>query len=352
MEVPMARSTLQKNVQTAKYAGIDYHKKFSLVTLGDEHGEPIEQIKLYHDDVPNVTRFFKQHKGLVCALESCRGYEWFLDLLTELGLEVHVCNPVRMKIICQTAFKNDKIDSRKIMDLLARNYLPTSYQATPAERHLRERVRWRAGLVRKATSTKNAIKAILAKENISLKDPYGEKGRLQLASVPMSVTHRELLDEMLEVLDANQSAVSSQDKWIRKHAKNDYQIELLKTIPGFGDISAIAFIAEVGNLGRFKKPNQLSSYLGLVPRLSESADRSWRGGITKQGSSLMRTLLVQDAWRALSKSAELRRRYTGISRRRGKQIAIVAIARKLAEIAYCVLRDQTPFCESKLSRTE
>jgi transposase len=352
MEVPMAKSTLPKHVQTARYVGIDYHKKFSVVSLGDEKGELIEQVKLWHDDLPSLENYFKKYKGLVCAIESCRGHEWLLDLLNELGLRVLVANPVRMKVICQTAFKNDKTDSRKLMELVARNYLPTSYQATPEERHLRERLRFRAGLVRKTTATKNAIKAVLAKENLSMKNPYAKKGRAELADKPMSQGHREILDDMFVVLEATEEAVTVQDKWIRDRAKNDDQIALLKSIPGVGDISAIAFIAELGDFSRFNRPNQVSAYLGLVPRLSESADRSWRGSITKQGSSLMRTLLVQDAWQAIRHSPALRRRYAAISRRRGSQVAIVAVARRLAEIAFCVLRDQTPFCESKLSRPE
>lgn len=347
----MAKSTLQKSSKTAKFAGIDFHKKFSLITLGNKQGEQIDQQKLWHDDVPSIRKFFKQHKSVVCAIESCRGYEWFLDLLHELELEVHVCNPVRMKLICQTAYKNDKIDSRKIMELLARNYLPTSYQATPKERHLRERVRWRSGLVRKGTSIKNAITAVLAKENLSIKNAYSMKGRAEIAHSKMSKVHWELLGDMFESLDSIEAAVEVQEDWIQQHAGTDPRIALLKTIPGIGDISAVAFLAEVGNVERFKSPSQLASYFGLVPRLSESADKRRLGGITKEGSSMLRWLLVQDAWVAIRRSRELRRRFASISRRRGKQIAVVAIARKLAEVAFCVLRDQQPFCESKLCKT-
>jgi transposase len=348
----MAKSTLQKSSKTPRFAGIDYHKAFSLVTLGDKDGEQTDQQKLWHNDVPSIRRYFKQHKKLVCAIECCRGYEWFLDLLQELDMEVHICNPKKMKVICQTAFKNDKIDSRKIMELLAKNYLPKSYQATPAERHLRERVRWRNSLVRKGTSIKNAITAVLAKENISIKNPTSKKGRMQLMEEKLSSVHRELLSDMLSALDTNERAVAVQNDWIQEQAGVDPRVSLLKSIPGFGDISAIAFLAEIGNVERFKNPSQVSSYFGLVPRLSESADKRRQGRITKEGSSLLRWILVQDAWQAIRKSRELRRRFSSISRRRGKQIAIVSIARKLAEIAFCVLRDRKPFCESKLCKTD
>lgn len=344
----MVKFTLEKSSKTARYAGIDFHKNFSLVTLGDKHGSVILQEKLWHSDVPSIKRFFKLHNKVVCAIESCRGYEWLLDLLRDLGLKVQVCNPVKMKVICQTAFKNDKIDSRKIMELLARDYLPTSYQASPEERHLRERVRWRANMVRKGASIKNSIKAVLAKENILVRDAYSGKGRRKLEETKMSKVHRALLADMFESLDANDQAVAAQTKWLEDHARKDKRIELLRTIPGIGEISAIAFLSEVGDVSRFKTPSQLSSYFGLVPRLSESADSRRLGGITKEGSSMLRFLLVQDAWTAIRKSPELRRRYLNICRRRGKQIAVVSIARKLAEIAFCVLRDKQPFSESKL----
>lgn len=348
----MAKLTLQKISKTAYFAGIDYHKKFSMITLGDEHGEPFFQDKLWHDDIPRIRQFFKEHKGVKCAIESCRGYEWFLDLLNELNIEVHVCNPSKMKIVCQTAFKNDKIDSFKIMQLLSRNYLPTSYQPTHEERHLRERTRWRAGLVRKSTSIKNSINAVLAKENISVKDPYSKRGRVNLATLKMSQEHRAILQDMFDSLDETIAAQAVQERWLKEHCKPDSRISLLKSIPGIGDISAVSFLAEVGNLDRFNKPKQLASYIGLVPRLSESADKRRMGRITKQGSACLRWLLVQDAWVAIKKSPELKRRYLNISRRRGAQIAIVAIARMLVEIAFHVLRDETPFCESILAKND
>jgi transposase len=257
-----------------------------------------------------------------------------------------------MKIICQTAFKNDKIDSFKIMQLLSRNYLPTSYQPTHEERHLRERVRWRAGLVRKSTSIKNAIKAVLAKENISLKNPYSTKGRKQLTNFGMSVQHREILQDMFQSLDSIESSLAVQNKWLKEQSSNDSRVELLKTIPGIGDVSAISFLAEVGNIERFNKASQLASYIGLVPRLSESADKRRTGRITKEGSPLLRWILVQDAWKAIGKSRELKRRYSSISRRRGTQIAIVAIARMIVEISFHVLRDRKPFCESILTKEQ
>ncbi len=344
----MAKFTLEKTSKTARFAGIDFHKTFSLVTLGDKHGEEILQQKLWHNDVQSIKKFFKEHDKVTCAIESCRGHEWFLDLLRDLGLVVHMCNPVKMKVICQTAFKNDKIDSRKIMELLARNYLPTSYQATVEERHVRERVRWRANLVRKGTAIRNAIKALLAKNNISIKDVCSKNGRQKLTEEKMSKAHRALLADMFESLDYNDQAVAAQTKWLEQHFKKDKRVSLLKTIPGFGNISAVAFVAEVGDVSRFKNPSQLSSYFGLVPRLSESADKRRQGGITKTGSSELRWLLVQDAWSAVRKSPELRKLYLSLTRRRGKQIAIVSIARKLAEIAFCVLRDRKPFSESRL----
>ena len=95
----------------AAFAGIDYHKKFSVITLGDKDGKVIDQVKLPNEE-KKLRQFFLRHAEVACAIESCRGYEWFLNLLTELGMTVHVANTYAVRLIADSRCKTDKIDSR------------------------------------------------------------------------------------------------------------------------------------------------------------------------------------------------------------------------------------------------
>ena len=177
------------------YAGIDYHKKFSVITLGDSKGKVVRTERIINDKHALKT-FFKQYPGVICAVESCRGYEWFLDYLKELGHEVHLVNAYQTKLIAQSRCKTDKVDSRILMELLAIGFLPTCYQPTAMERQLRERLRWRAHLVRLTTRTKLQIHSLLDKENLGTSIPtlFTLEGRQFLTEVQLSPGRQTLLE--------------------------------------------------------------------------------------------------------------------------------------------------------------
>ena len=131
--------------------------------------------------------------------------------------------------------------------------------------------------------------------------------------------------------------------------KNNPDAQLLKTIPGIGDLSALTLLAELGDIRRFKRAEQVACYLGLVPREASSGGRRKLGSITKQGNSLVRWLLIQDAWQAIRYDHDLRLFFGRICIRRGRKIAIVAVARRLSEIAFNVLRHKNPYDPERLA---
>lgn len=136
---------------------------------------------------------------------------------------------------------------------------------------------------------------------------------------------------------------------LQQLASANPDVQRLKTIPGVGDISAMTLFAELGDVKRFKSARHVAGYLGLVPRLYASSDTRRLGSITKQGPGAVRRILVQDAWMAVRVSKPFRSCYNSILKRRGKRTAIVAIARKIAEIAYHILKEQTEFDEKKMT---
>jgi len=346
--IPMDKCTTSLSVVT--YAGIDYHKKFSVITLGDQNGKVVTTGRLSNDR-QLIKKFFCEFPGVTCAVESCRGYEWFVDYLKELGLIVHLSNPYQTKQIAQSRCKTDKVDSRILMELLAIGFLPTCYQPTPEERALREQLRWRAHLVRYSTRMKIRIHSLLDKENCgSAIDLFGLEGQKFLKQVRLSPVRQALLEEHLLLLEHIDELVAKENTWVKKTAMANQQARLLMTIPGISYLSALIIIAELGDIGRFKRAAQVASYAGLVPSIYSSGNVRKTGAITKQGSKLLRWMLVQCAWRAVSCSHHLRCHFAMVSQRCGKNAGAVAVARKLIQIAYRVLRDQKPFASELLGK--
>lgn len=345
----MRRHTPQevKDLTKAKFVGIDFHKKTSVVALGDSQGNLLEQRTLLNDDT-EIWNYFKEFVGLECVIESCRGYEWLVDSLEAMGHTVHMGDSRSIKLIAVTRCKTDKIDSKILMELLAKNFLPTCYQPTAAERNLRELVRHRAQLVRTAVKHKLRVHANLAKENKNVSNAFTLKGREELKNKKLTAPRQEKVNDDLEIIDFLELKIAEQDAKVKYVAKSNPDVALLKTLPGFDILTSIAFVAEVGDISRFRRSSQVAAFLGLAPRVYSSGDTHRSGRITKCGSKLMRWMLVQSAWSAIRASGNLREFFSKVSRRRGERTAIVAVARKLTTIAYHVLKERAEFNEQML----
>jgi len=355
----MVRSTTSKKgitrsgatdyqVMKVVFAGIDFHKRLSVVTLGDQDGNFVSQHRLANNE-GEVARFFSQYEPLVCAIENCRGNEWFVELVKSCGHDIRIGNTRLIRLIADSAKKNDKIDSRILMELVARNYLPVCYQPTREERCLREKLRWRTSLLRSRTKYKNIAHAILDKENKSSKLRSAmDRNRLQEQS-GLSLEREDQIQKCLTIVDFMEARIVDVDRNLMRIAKENPDVQRLTTIPGVGDLSALMIFAELGDITRFRNARHVAGYIGLVPRLYASSDTKRLGRITKQGPGHLRRLLVQDAWIAVRECRSFKQRYSRIMQRRGKRTAIVAIARTIAEIAYHILRNKTEFDEKRLT---
>ncbi len=343
-DLPMlSNSTISK----AKYAGIDYHKRTLAITFGDKSGNILEQVEIQNHRLL-IEPFFEQFKKLECVVESCRGYEWLVEMMQEQGHTIHVGDSRSIKLIACSRCKTDKIDSKILMELLAKGFLPTTYIPSSDERKYRELLRHRSSLVRTATRSKLRVHALLAKENIQIRYPFSIKGRQELDEVELATHRHRILAQELAVLDFAEERAHEQQQQIGRHAKREPDVARLKTIPGFDMLMSMAFLGEVGDVARFKNADQVAAYIGLVPRVYSSGNTRRCGRITKTGPKFLRWMLVQAAWAAIKASKSLRYRFAAIGSRRGQKVAIVAIARKLATIAFRILRDKTEYKEEML----
>jgi transposase len=334
-------------LESVVYAGIDYHKRTIAVCLGDRQGRILDQFNLQNQS-QLVSAFFAQFGKLECVVESCRGYEWLVEMLQQMGHTIHVGDSRSIKLIAHSRCKTDKVDSRILMELLAIGYLPTTYIPTAREREYRELLRHRSSLVQTATRSKLRVHALLDKENKGIRFPFSKKGRQQIEELELTESRRKIIEHELDVIDFVEEHAHSQQLRIHLLASYEPEIKRLRTIPGFDVLMATAFLAEAGDPGRFKNGDQVAAYFGLVPRVYASGNTMRCGRITKAGSKFMRWMLVQAAWAAIKSSPNLRQSFATIGRRRGQKVAIVAIARKLATIAFRVLRDKTTYKEELL----
>jgi transposase len=260
-------------------------------------------------------------------------------------IEAHVgrvvlANPKAVKDATQSA-KTDKRDARTLAKLLAAGFLPVVWTPDEHTRVLRRRISRRAQLVRQRTREKNQVHAILIR-NLKGRSPaadlFGVAGRRWLAAQQLPVDEREMVEACLRGIDFLDAEVVAIDRALAELVLGSAELRRLLTLPGVNFVTACALLAAIGDASRFPSSRQLISYLGLDPRVRQSGSEPARHGrISKQGPGETRHLLVEAAWHAARTTGPLRAFHERIAVRRGRNIATVAVARKLAVIAWHTL---------------
>ena len=330
------------------YAGIDVHRKSSYVSVIDGKGNRVAQRNL-PSEVEAIAGFLGglgEVPGIV--MESTSAWYWLYDGLSERGYEVVVSDPRKTKAIASARIKNDKLDAHMLARLLRADLVATVYVSPPEYRELKELLRHRVRLVRDKRRMKNRIHNLLAKNNIKLavKDVFSRKGRILLESAPLPSCHRRPVDSYLALLDQLEAQIGQLDQEVKESAQRNPQAQLLMTLPGVGPVVAMTFLAEVGDISRFKTHRQLAAYVGMVPCLDSSAGKNRLGHISKQGSAWLRSALVEAAQVVANlKGRRLNLYFRKRITKAGYKKAVVATAHRLLQFAFYVLRDQRPYQE-------
>ncbi len=208
-----------------------------------------------------------------------------------------------------------------------------------AVRDARQLLRHRVKLVRYRTSVQNQLQALAMGEGVCRRKKLWTKaGRKELEGLALGPWASRRREDLLEMLDRLSAGIEELDQAVRKQAENCAEAVCLRKQPGVGPVTALAFVLTIGPVERFSKSKQVVSYLGLNPRESSSGGKQRLGSISKQGNSMMRWLLNEAAQTASKFDPELRRDYQRLQFRRGRGVAKIAIARKLAVRLYWMLR--------------
>jgi len=243
--------------------------------------------------------------------------------------------------IRQARAKTDRLDARTLAKLLWAGELDGVWTPDERVRTMRRRLARRAQLVRARSRVKNEIHAVLMrglKDRPPSSDLFGVKGRRWLADQQLALCERETVESGLRQVDFLDAEIAAVEQLIAAEALSWPEIKRLMTVPGVNVIVAATFMAAIGDIRRFGDRRKLTAYLGLDPKVRQSGiGPANHGHISKQGSGSARHALVEACWSTVRQPGPIAAFYQRIKAKRGHSIAIVAAARKLACLFWCLL---------------
>jgi transposase len=320
--------------------GLDVHRDFCQVAIADggrarsagRIATMPEQLELFARSLAPADRVVLEATGNALAIAR---------ILEPHVAEVVLAHAKQVRAISHARVKTDKVDAKVLADLLAADLIPAVWIGDERARMLRRLVSRRRGLVKRRTQVKNDISAVLhrnLKGRNPASDPFGKKGRAWIAAQRLPIDERLTVDGCLRQLDFLGGELGQIDAIIAEHALSDSDVRRLMTIPGVDVVTAATLAAVIGDVRRFPTARHLVGYLGLHPTVRQSGNAPARHGrVSKEGPSAARHVLVEAAWSAAKAPGPLRAFAQRTAARRGRHVATVAVARKLAVLAWSLL---------------
>ncbi len=327
--------------------GCDFHPKFQQIAyVNKETGEYGER-RLLH--VQEATMFYESLCGqqVRIGVEATGNFRWFQRLLSSLGHQLLLGDPSQIHACCPRKQKTDKRDARHILKLLLEDRFPSVWQPPLDNLEIRQLLRHRDWLVRQRTRAKNQLDSLAKNEGLLASRVWCAKRRQQIEALPLSGWRQQRRQDLLALLEDLNQRVEPLEEAVKQAAEENAEARLLMTHPGVGPIVSLAYVLILGDWRRFARGKQVSSYLGLIPAEESSSERRRLGKITKQGSTLLRWLLVQAASKAQQHDPHWHRIYLRLSGNKHHGVAKVAIAHKLAVRLYWMLRSGQTYQQIK-----
>ena len=321
--------------------GCDYHPSFQQIAFVDtETGELKEQRVAHREEAEQFYRALAARGQQVrVGMEASGHARWFERLQAELQFELCMGDASEIQRKRGRKQKTDRQDAQHILGLLLKGDFPPIWVPSWENRDLRQLLWHRHRMVQARTRIMNQLQAVALNEGVLCKKRlWRERGRRQLEAFPLAPWASRRRHDLLELLDRLNPTIAELSQAIEREVEKCPAAQQLRTHPGVGPLTALAFVLIIGDANRFPCGKQVAAYLGLVPLEDSSGNRRRLGHITKQGSSMMRFLLVEAAQVTVRSLPEWRRKYAHLMMRRGRKIAKVAMARKLAIRLYWMMR--------------
>jgi transposase len=285
------------------------------------------------------------HRDDRLAVEATTNTWPVIELLRPYVGEIVVSNPIKTKAIAEAKVKTDKVDAETLARLLRADFLPSVWQPDAATAHLRQLCTQRSSLVADRTAIKNRIHSLLHQRLITAPSEglFRRRGREWLEQLEVDADDRAALKRDLHLLDELDLAIAELERRLLHAGASDPRLKLLITLPAVDVTCAQGLLAALGDIRRFRDGDHAASYLGLAPSTKQSAEHAYHGPITKAGNGHARWLLVQAAQHLDRDPGPLGAFFRRLARKKNRNVAVVACARKLVVIAYELLVHMQPY---------
>lgn len=337
--------------------GCDAHKHYSQFAVYEGDHLRGRQVRVEHERGA-IREFLSAFpEGTPVALESIGNWYWIVEEMEQAGCQPLLAHPAKAKAMMGNVNKTDKLDAGGLATLLRNGTLPTVWIAPSQVRDERELPRTRMALCKIRVALKNRIHATLAKYNLSLpteSDIFAPKwaSPLNQVSEQLPAETQNCLQQQLQLLEGVQAQIRTMEERMKVRIALTPDMQLLKTLPGVGDILAIVIGTEIGLVARFARAEQLASYAGTVPAVKSSGGKVRYGHTPKASNHYLKWAFVE----AANAPAQYRkhphwqhrhvtRLYERVRLRKGHSVAVGAVARHLAEATFWILNKQEPYRE-------
>ena len=313
--------------------GCDYHPAFQQIAFVDTDTGELQERRLGHRE--EAEKFYRelavQGMKVRVGMEASGHARWFERLLAELRFELWIGDAAEIRAKRVRKQKTDRQDAQLILKLMLKDDFPQIWVSSWENRDLRQLLWHRHRMVQARTRIMNQLQAVALNEGLRCKKRlWREAGREQLEAFPLAPGASRRRRDLLELLDRLNPTIRELTQTIEQEVEKCPEAQRLMTHPGVGPLTALAFVLIIGRADRFQCGKQIASYLGLVLLEDSSGNRRRLGHITKQGNALLRFLLVEAAQVSARSIPEWRHKYFHLAMRRGRKIAKVAMARRLA----------------------
>jgi transposase len=328
-----------------RFVGLDVHKRVVEACFVDQSGNVVhrERFALSRRVLERFATKILQPSDQV-ALEATTNCWAVADALRPHVAKVVVSNPLTTKAIAQAKIKTDKVDALVLAQLLRCDFLPEVWQPDEATRRLRELTGRRSALVGQRTAMRNRVHSVLAMRLIEEpKKLFNAEGREWLKTVELDAQGRMLIDTDIRQLEFLDGEIALLDQELARRGHASEQVKLLMTLPGVDVATAEALVAAWGDVTRFRDADHAAAYLGLTPSTHQSAEHCYHGPITKRGNSHARWMLIEAAQHLDKHPGPLGVFFVRLLRKKNRNVAVVAAARKLARIAWLMLVRNEPY---------
>ena len=341
------------------FVGIDFHKRYSVISAQDAQGGRLLEARVEGNTPDGFKRVFSQVPGpCKVAMEACWNWGKLHDILEDIPEieEIVLSHPYKTRIIAESQIKTDKIDARKLAELLRGNFICRAYAAPKEVRKLKETLRQRLYWVRIRTCVRNRVHILLDRQTTleipHRSDLFTGKGMSILRQLQLPKADQNLLDQNLECLELLDKHVKAIEKQMTYLCRENDDLRLLCSVPGLGITLAPVIGLEIDDITRFSRSDKLVAYSGLAPSTHSSGGNTYHGKMLWQSNRWLKWAFIEAAWVSIGCDAYLGSFYRDYRARGiGPNKAITRLARRMCKIVWQILTEKRPYGKRSYTTT-